>query len=879
MNADLNPAKAVFLEAVERHAPDQWPAFLDRACAGQTDLRSRVEALLEAHRKVGTVQHRDLAEGANSGPAATVDLPLPTERSGTSIGPYKLLEEIGEGGMGAVFLAQQSEPVTRLVALKVIKAGMDSRQVIARFEAERQALALMDHPNIARVFDGGTTPAGRPYFVMELVKGVPITRFCDERRLTPRQRLELFLPVCHAIQHAHQKGIIHRDVKPTNVLVALYDSQPVPKVIDFGVAKATGQPLTERTLVTGLGAVVGTPEYMSPEQAELNQLDIDTRSDVYSLGVLLYELLTGTTPLTRKRLKEAALLEVLRVIREEEPQRPSTRLSTTDELPSIAASRGTEPARLPRLVRGDLDWVVMKALEKDRNRRYETANGFAMDVQRYLCGEAVQAVPPTVGYRLRKFTRRNKGVLAVVGLVLFFFVFLGSGIGWAWRDRAARTAAQASNLALAVERAELLQRQGRRGEALAALERAQLLAREAEPGPPMTLRIDALQQLLDAEGRDEIFVAEFGAIRREAQTEVDVETSEFRSGRAYPKILEALDKYGVAPGVTAPAAAATHIQQRPAAIQAVVVAAMDESLDRVGRDQPGILPWLIDVLQKTDSDPWRNSVRRAWRQPVALEALAKDIDVRQQPPSFLLLVVRKLPIASPSRLDFARRVQYAYPGDFWANHELGWVLTTTGKEAEAIRYFTAALALRPDNPGTLLNRGVALHSVGELEAAVADLQRAVAIAPRYVAALESLADALAAQQKFEQAIDACRKAVELAPKSGRCWQYLGWAQYRFGDWRASIQALEKSCELQQGGRGDPGQWIVMALAHARLAAQAGLPEKEREDHRMEARRLYEQAAKQIDLWWPARPRNTIDRAIWDFRTEARELMGTKESKK
>src|SRR5262249_32543610 len=326
----------------------------DEAWGGNEELRHSVELLLRAHDKAGgflapplgpgSVGRRQEAGGSEE-VFPTAERQLPTA-AGTMIGPYKLLELIGEGGMGAVWMAQQQEPVKRLVALKLIKSGMDSKQVIARFEAERQALALMDHANIARVLDGGTTDAGRPYFVMDLVKGVPITKYCDEHRLTPRQRLDLFIPVCQAIQHAHQKGIIHRDLKPSNVLVAHYDGRPVPKVIDFGVAKAAGQSLTDKTLVTGFGNIVGTLEYMSPEQAEIKQLDIDTRSDIYSLGVLLYELLAGSPPFTKKELEKAGMLEMLRVIREEEPSKPSTKLSTAERLPTLAANRGTEPAKL-----------------------------------------------------------------------------------------------------------------------------------------------------------------------------------------------------------------------------------------------------------------------------------------------------------------------------------------------------------------------------------------------------------------------------------------------------------------------------------------------------------------------------------------------------
>src|SRR5262245_15414551 len=423
----------LFMAALQIEDAAERSTYLDRACAGETALRQRVEALLAAFEQAGSFMQQPAGD-----PRATSDVPPPgpssgsdpAEGPGTVIGPYKLIEQIGEGGMGTVWMAQQTEPVKRLVALKLIKAGMDSKQVIARFEAERQALALMDHANIARVLDAGTTNTGRPYFVMDLVKGMPITKYCDDHHLTPRQRLELFVPVCQAIQHAHQKGIIHRDLKPSNVLVALYDGKPVPKVIDFGVAKAAGQSLTDKTLVTGFGTIVGTVEYMSPEQAEINQLDIDTRTDIYSLGVLLYELLAGSPPFTRKELEKAGVLEMLRLIREQEPSKPSTKLSTAEGLPTLAANRGTEPAKLTKLLRGELDGIVMKALEKDRNRRYETANGFAMDVQRYLADEAVLACPPSAAYRLRKFVRRNRGPVLAASLVLAALMIGIVGTAW-----------------------------------------------------------------------------------------------------------------------------------------------------------------------------------------------------------------------------------------------------------------------------------------------------------------------------------------------------------------------------------------------------------------------------------------------------------------
>ncbi len=422
MAIDAVRVKQLFLAASDFADVAERAAFLALECKGDAELLSRVEALLRANDAAPMPLTSDEDASRQKAPERTGRTEFfgdPTASVGSMLaGKYKLIQEIGEGGMGSVYVAQQIEPVKRSVAVKVIKAGMDSRAVLARFEAERQALAMMDHPNIARVLDAGTTQGGRPFFVMELVKGQPITQFCDDRKLTPKQRLELFVPVCHAIQHAHQKGVIHRDIKPSNVLVALFDDQPVPKVIDFGLAKAAGQTLTDKTLMTGFGAVVGTPEYMSPEQASLNNLDIDTRSDVYSLGVLLYELLTGATPVDRKSLGQAAVMEILRIVREVEAPRLSVKLSSMETLASVAANRSTEPANLSRLMKGELDWVVQKALNKDRTRRYETANGIAADILRYLSNEPVVARPPSTAYRLQKTWQRNKFALtAVSGIV------------------------------------------------------------------------------------------------------------------------------------------------------------------------------------------------------------------------------------------------------------------------------------------------------------------------------------------------------------------------------------------------------------------------------------------------------------------------------
>jgi serine/threonine protein kinase len=417
--SDSTPREEAILEAARLLPAEQRAAYLDKLCGASGPERERIDRLINSQAKAGKTSASEVpASPAQQGGTIVLNL-APAEKAGDRIGPYKLLQPLGEGGCGAVYMAEQEQPVRRRVALKVIKLGMDTKSVIARFEAERQALALMDHPNIAKVLDAGATETGRPFFVMELVRGIKITDYCDQNKLSIRERLELFIQICHAIQHAHQKGIIHRDIKPSNILVTLHDGVPVPKVIDFGIAKATDQRLTDKTLFTQFEQFIGTPAYMSPEQAEMSGLDVDTRSDIYSLGVLLYELLTGRTPFDPKELMQSGLDAMRRTIREKEPARPSTRLTTMaeGELATTAQQHRADAPKLVNLIRGDLDWIVMKTLEKDRTRRYETANGLALDIQRYMNSEPISARPPSNWYRLQKLVRRHKTTTIAVASV------------------------------------------------------------------------------------------------------------------------------------------------------------------------------------------------------------------------------------------------------------------------------------------------------------------------------------------------------------------------------------------------------------------------------------------------------------------------------
>jgi serine/threonine protein kinase/tetratricopeptide (TPR) repeat protein len=843
MSDPSNQAKAIFLAAIEDHAPEQWPTFLKQACAGDEQLRGEVEKLLHARARMGSFH-----ETPGSPLPPTVDEPR-REAPGLVIGRYKLVQKLGEGGMGTVWMAQQTEPVKRLVALKLIKPGMDSGQIIARFEAERQALALMDHPNIARVLDAGTTTTGLPYFVMELVKGVPLTRYCDEQRLTPKQRLELFIPVCQAIQHAHQKGIIHRDIKPSNVLVAPFDGKPVPKVIDFGVAKAAGLPLTERTLVTGLGTIVGTLEYMSPEQAELNQLDVDTRSDIYSLGVLLYELLTGSTPLERKRLKVVAALEVLRLIREEEPPKPSTRLSESrDSLASISAQRRMEPAKLTKLVRGELDWIVMKALEKDRNRRYETGNGFAEDVQRYLTDQPVHACPPSALYRFRKFTRRNKARLAVVaGLLLIAAVIAGSLIHQAL-DSAARTAEQALAKAArqtettrlvtaALAQASTLVAEGDKqisepvrwaatvAQAVLAVERAEALAEAGDATDELMVRVREVREAVNAARLESRVSVELKHLHSEsalARLSLSSPTNLMNVQRMSSRYAEAMRDYGLDladlgkqwPQGPSEVQRAQWVERvRSSRLRNQLVDALEEweSLGATER-ATGWIRYCLKAVEPASADfqyRWRGA--RSGRDRAALLQMIHEPEIAKLQPAVVERMVVNIGATEKGRIgvedveeQLLRMVQERHPCELGLNFHLGINLLCRKppRAAEAVEYLRAALALTTADDQVRCRAyhalAAALYLKGDREEGLRAFQAAVRIEPGLAhMGGWSLFGTLFDLQDQDGLCRLWQAAVQVHPRNASFQYSLGWALGKNGDPKGSIQAYRKAIEFDR----------------------------------------------------------------------------------
>jgi len=813
MNPEPDPVESLFAAVVAKPA-DQRAAFLDQACAGAPALRQRVEALLKAH--AAASGQRFLAEASQPSTAAEA----PAESTGTRVGPYKLLQQIGEGGMGIVYMAEQEQPVRRRVALKIIKPGMDSAQVIARFEAERQALAMMDHQNIARVLDAGTTPSGRPYFVMELVHGIPITRFCDENQLTPRQRLELFVPVCQAIQHAHQKGIIHRDVKPSNVLVTLYDDKPVPKVIDFGVAKAIEQRLTEKTLFTQFGTLVGTFEYMSPEQAEMNAFGVDTRSDVYSLGVLLYELLTGTTPLERERLRQAALGEVVRLIREEEPPRPSARLSSSGNLPKIAAARKTEPARLALLVRGELDWIVMRCLEKDRARRYETASALARDVERYLHDEPVDACPPSAGYRLKKFLRRNGGrvfaagafaamLLVVVGLVAY-------GFWWAERQSAERRhqeelAATRVNAAFnaTLDQAEAALKSSHFDEAGVLLRQA---SRQLEEVTSADLR-----ERYDGLDKDEKTLRELDDIflERWMISRSDTRVDNTRAKRRYPALFRS---YGLAVGKE-PAARIAERIHRSSIADGISNAMTDWFF--IDPQYPG----LLEIVNVLDPDRKRIELRTAIAHGDQRRAslVGKTINGSQLAPACAIGVANHLP---NDGLRVLKDAWKAHPDSFplaLTVFSRTWGATDNKSVEDAIGFCRVAVALRPTNAVAHYFLAEALDNFGRGDeaSAIEELRRAIQLAPCYARAYGKLAYHLDQPTSGTEALALARKAIKLDKNSILAHVVLFGDLLRRQDWVGAAEAYRKLslCVLLDDKEQQNG-WVVDAFGDAALARGA-----------------------------------------------------------
>jgi len=795
----------IFLAALEIEEPAARSSYLDKVC-GDAELRRHVERLLALDARASGF----LASPAPT-PTITVGSSRLSEGPGTVIGPYKLMEQIGEGGMGVVYVAEQHQPVRRKVALKIIKPGMDTKQVIARFEAERQALAMMDHPNIAKVHDGGATESGRPYFVMELVRGLPITEYCDGEQLSIRERLELFVQVCRAVQHAHQKGIIHRDLKPSNVLITLHDGVPVPKIIDFGVAKATGQALTEKTIYTAFTQLVGTPLYMSPEQVELSGLDVDTRSDIYSLGVLLYELLTGSTPFDAETLRKAAFDELRRIIREQEPPKPSTRLSSLGATrTTVSANRKADPRHLDRAVRGELDWIVMKALEKDRRRRYETANDFASDVMNYLTDQPVEACPPSAWYRFRKFASRNRRVVATTALIMISGLITGcvllavqlqhvSRVRELSQDvrqalAGARTAIEARNLTLADQRVAAAQ--GRLGG-----DRATVSELAAE--------VDAVQREIGARESDE---SRFQQLLAWTSEVLDRSLGGIH-GRGQHSAKEALELFGVLTDhdwllrlENSYLSAEQKRQVRETAY--VTLVSLADNRVRWGEDLKSV-ERSMDLLRRAEAfhSPTRafyfvrSECHRRLKNTSAADEDLKRFKAAEAKTAWDYFLPGHT-AGWKGDLDEAIRSYRAalalQPSHYNSLFFLALRFNTdkVNRRPEAIQLFTGCIALRPDDCLAYRNRGACYFELGQLDEAISDFREVLRLCPDMAGDHSNLGVALQGQGKLDEAIAAHREAIRLQPDYAGAHLNLGAALQKRGKLDEAIACYHEAIRLQ-----------------------------------------------------------------------------------
>lgn len=804
MNPSPPRSRAIFLDAIERDDPDVRAAFVAAACHDDESLRSQVERLLRAHEALGKFE----------GDPSAHPSPTPAQIVGQRIGPYELESVLGEGGMGVVYLAQQREPVQRRVAIKLIRPGLDSRRVLARFDLERATLAQLDHPHIARVLDAGVAETGRPYVVMEWVPGRPLHAFCDEQRSSLRQRLELFAAICQAVQHAHQKGIIHRDLKPSNMLVARYEGTIVPKVIDFGVAKAVAPRGTDPATLTGIAQLVGTLEYMSPEQTRFDQTDLDTRTDIYSLGVVLYQLVTGATPLDARHVRTAGFDETLRMIREQDPPTPSTRLRSSDELAKIAANRQLDPVRLRRDVRGELDWIVMKCLEKDRERRYATASELAADVDRYLRGEPVEAHPPSAAYRLGKFARRHAARLAIVGLAASLFAVGAATLAWNRFERGRRQERfQVEISASLAQTTELLTRAAHAADSLDAwrsrLAEAELEQRRAEQraqSEPELLAATERAAMAETRHRLELQRADWRLSSelerlRLARAELDAATSSFRELETTPEYRQAFAEFGWSRANTAIEDLAVSFGDKAPPIQTRLIAGLDDWL--AYENDPAERQWLRAALAAIDSDEWRGAVRDAiaGRDRVALVNLAQAAKVEKHAPATLANLAHSL-LALDRPNDAFRllqRSQPQYPADFWLNQLLARVLSRgvrPPQPAAALGYFRIAVALRPDSAGAHLNLAGQLIATNDLAGAQFELETALRLAPDYAEAHYGLALLYGKRKDHRAAVEAFREATRLQPAHAAAWRGLAFACESLGELPGAIEALERVLELE-----------------------------------------------------------------------------------